>query len=378
MEMNTRIQVEHPVTEMITGLDLVEWQLRVAAGMPLPLDQAAIQQRGHAIEVRLYAEVPEAGFLPSSGSLRRFDLPPRATGVRIESGIEVGDTVGIDYDPMLAKLIVHAGTRSEAVAALQRALAQVRIGGVGNNVMFLRRLVASGEFIRGEVDIGFIERTPAIINGTQPTADARVLAAAALWTLAHEQRSIAASAASGVWAGSDGWRLNSTLIRTLQFESPAGSAQLTSVAVHYAADGLLLRLADDAAFVRAALQAEGQDQFHLQCGTEGVRVQIEGEADLLRIVLGHDEYQLKWRDPRQPAVEGSAADAGLTAPMPGRIIAHLAAAGTRVSKGAPLLIMEAMKMEHTICAPADGTLRGYHAPVGAQVKEGSELIDFEA
>jgi 3-methylcrotonyl-CoA carboxylase alpha subunit len=379
MEMNTRIQVEHPVTEMITGLDLVEWQLRVAAGEPLPMSQPEIAQHGHAIEVRLYAEVPETGFLPSSGTLGRFDLPPGSQGVRIDSGTEAGDVVGIDYDPMLAKLIVHADTRPEAVAALRLALCEVRIAGVGNNVAFLRRLVASSEFARGGIDIGLIERSPDIISGTQSAPNPQALAAAALWVLAHEQVSARQPGAGTVWDGGDGWRLNGYLTRALEFGTGVGYLQPVRVAVLYAKDGMQLSVVEDSTpSTKVSLQAAGGDRYHLQYGPEGARVQIEEEADHLRVALGRHEYRLRWRNPRQPVVEGYLADTGLVAPMPGRIIAHLSPAGTRVAKGAPLLIMEAMKMEHTFCAPANGTVRGYLAAVGQQVKEGAELIDFEA
>jgi 3-methylcrotonyl-CoA carboxylase alpha subunit len=376
MEMNTRIQVEHPVTEMITGLDLVEWQLRVAAGEPLPLTQQRIFSRGHAIEVRLYAEIPEAGFLPSSGTLRRFDMPLPTAQVRIESGIQAGDTVGIDYDPMLAKLIVHADTREQAVVAMDRALAQVSIVGVGNNVMFLRRLVGHETFARGEVDIGFIERTPAVIHGIELSPDAQVQAAAALWTLAQEPR-----IAHSVWGRGDGWRLNSHLTRTVQFETGGAGETLPetlcSVVVEQVPGGTQLRVGQSADAVAGALRAEGRDQFYLQYGDAGVRLQITQEAGQLRVLRGPEEFRLRLRDPRQPQVDSYLADSSLAAPMPGRIVAHLVVAGTKVAKGAPLLIMEAMKMEHTICAPAAGTVRGYHAAVGQQVEEGSELIDFE-
>jgi 3-methylcrotonyl-CoA carboxylase alpha subunit len=368
------------VTEMITGLDLVEWQLRVAVGEPLPRLQPQITSQGHAIEVRLYAEVPEAGFLPSSGTLRQFDMPERVPGVRIESGIEVGDTVGIDYDPMLAKLIVHAGSRPEAVALLQRALSEVRIAGVGNNVAFLRRLAASAEFARGEVDIGFIERTPAIVLGLQQAPPAKALAAAALWVLEHEHGTTRGTP-DGLWDSSDGWRLNAQLARALQFDAGASASetQPATVGVQYRPDGLALTFSEGpAGEMPAELTAEGEGTFHLRLGDEGARVQIEPEGEQLRVALGAHEYRLRWRNPRQPIVEGYLADSSLAAPMPGRIIAHVAATGQSVSKGAPLLIMEAMKMEHTICAPANGVVRSYLAAVGAQVKEGTELIDFEA
>jgi 3-methylcrotonyl-CoA carboxylase alpha subunit len=379
MEMNTRIQVEHPVTEMITGLDLVEWQLKVACGEPLPLAQQAITARGHAIEVRLYAEIPEAGFLPSSGKLRRFEMPQPSNEVRVETGIQTGDVIGIDYDPMLAKLIVHAGTRAEAVAALQRALSQVRVAGVGNNLMFLRRLAARAEFARGEIDVGFIEREPELISGAPLRADARILAGAALWTVWREQHPWAERPPSrSIWDASDGWRLNGHLTRTLQFESGADRSNVESVAVQYGPDGFLVGARPEVEPLKAALSHERDDDFHLQYGTESFRLQIESDGTQLRLVLDGDEYRLRPIDPRAPDVEGHVADANLSAPMPGRIIAHVVVPGTKVTKGSPLLIMEAMKMEHTICAPSNGTLRGYHAAVGEQVKEGSELIDFEA
>jgi 3-methylcrotonyl-CoA carboxylase alpha subunit len=361
---------------MITGLDLVEWQLRVAAGEPLPLKQSEIAQRGHAIQVRLYAEVPENGFLPSSGTVRRFELPPTGAEVRVDSGIELGDTVGIDYDPMLAKLIVHGGTRAEAVASLQRALSEVRIEGVGHNVAFLERLTSAPQFVQGSIDIGFIERSPVIVRGSSTAPDRRALAAAALWIVAHEGAPEAPRAADAVWGKRDGWRLNASRVRVLQFQ--AGSeAPWMSVALQYAPDGLRLRT-DDADFIPAALLPQTRGTYFLQLGSEGTRLQLQNDANQLRIRIGPSEFTLRWLDPRTPQISGHTADASLAAPMPGRIIAHLVAAGVAVTRGTPLLIMEAMKMEHTLCAPADGTVRVYLAAVGQQVREGTELVDFEA
>jgi 3-methylcrotonyl-CoA carboxylase alpha subunit len=378
MEMNTRIQVEHPVTEMITGLDLVEWQLRVAAGEALPLSQQHIAMRGHAIEVRVYAEIPEAGFLPSSGTLSRFELPAASAALRLETGMQAGDKVGIDYDPMLAKLIVHAGTREQALAALRAALSQVRIEGVGNNVMFLRRLAASTALADAQLDTGYIERQRALVLGTQKPPDAQVLAAAALWTLRQEQPS-----AASAWNASDGWRLNGYLTRTLEFE-PVGSAGAPAAAdlaaayvtVHYRPEGVQLSIGERCG--SASLRAEENDVFYLQYGADGRRVQIEEDAGQLRLVVGDDEYRLRRRDPLTSLADAYVAQASLSAPMPGRVIAQLVTAGSTVARGAPLLILEAMKMEHTICAPADGTVRGYRAAVGEQVKEGCDLIEFEA
>jgi 3-methylcrotonyl-CoA carboxylase alpha subunit len=379
MEMNTRIQVEHPVTEMITGLDLVEWQLRVAAGEPLPMNQSQVSHRGHAIEVRLYAEVPEAGFLPSSGTLTRFDLPDTNADVRIDSGIANGDTVGIDYDPMLAKLIVRGSTRPEAVVTLARALGAVHIEGLGHNTRFLRRLTAAPEFLRGEMDITLIERSPGMVGGSSHVPGDQVLAAAALWIIQGEQLRRHDHAGASPWQPRDGWRLNLQQLRELQFEHDAAQGATTTsvVAVRYA-DPLTVRIGGQGEFVAASLHQEGPTQYFLELGEQGLRLQIESDANALLVTAGQEEYRLHWRDPRRPQVEGALADGNLAAPMPGRIIAHLASAGAEVVKGAPLLIMEAMKMEHTICAPANGTVRSYLAAVGQQVKEGSELIDFEA
>ena len=399
MEMNTRIQVEHPVTELITGLDLVEWQLRVASGEPLPLTQQQIVRRGHAIEVRLYAEVPEAGFLPSSGTLTRFDLPAPEANIRIDSGIVNGDTVGIDYDPMLAKLIVRGETRPEAVVTLQRALAATHIEGLGHNIRFLRRLAAAPAFERGEMDITLIERSPAMINGESLVPTDPVLAAAALWiaskdrprgrdradaTVADNARDAnnacdaGNAAAASPWRKGDGWRLNLYLVRRfeLEYETAADDKATAAVDLRYA-DPLAVRVGEQP-YVPAFLHREGSNDFSLRLGDQSVRIKIESDAEALRLTLGHAEYRLHWRDPRHPQLEGASSDGNLAAPMPGRIIAHLASAGAEVAKGAPLLIMEAMKMEHTICAPGNGKVRAYLAAVGEQVKEGSELIDFEA
>jgi 3-methylcrotonyl-CoA carboxylase alpha subunit len=277
---------------------------------------------------------------------------------------------------MLAKLIVHAGTRPEAVAALRGALSQVRIAGLGNNVMFLRRLAGSQAFASGLLDIGFIERERELVTGSPRPADALVLAAAALWIIGQEH-----PATASVWNAGDGWRLNGHLRRTLEFEpaqvgaAPAAAAAAAVVVVEYRPEGLWLGIAGHSA--AAALRAEGNDLFHLQFGTEGVRLQIEQDAGQLRIVVGGDEFRLRRRDPLHLSGDAYVAEASLTAPMPGRVIAQLVQAGSVVVKGAPLLILEAMKMEHTICAPANGTLRGFRAAVGEQVREGVELIDFE-
>jgi 3-methylcrotonyl-CoA carboxylase alpha subunit len=410
IEMNTRIQVEHDVTEMITGIDLIEWQLRIAAGERLPLAQEQITRRGHAIEARLYAEVPEAGFLPSSGTLRRFELPRASLELRCETGIESGDRVGIDYDPMLAKLIAHADTREQALAVLQAALSAVRIVGVGNNLLFLRRLLASAAFRAGGIDTGYIERElaellrPAAANAA---VEASILAAATLWTL-EQERSTAAGAArveepartsgslQSPWQRADGWRLNGSALRRLRFEwlrdagappeltsSPAtagvalaGHSRAAEVAVEYSATGPMLMIGTSHG--HAALHALGADEFELRFGSDVVRLQILDEGGReLAFSIDLARYRLRRHDPLAEIATEQQAAGGLAAPMPGRIVAQLARPGDVVDKGTPLLVIEAMKMEHTLCAPAKGSVRAYRAAVGEQIQEGAQLVDFE-
>jgi 3-methylcrotonyl-CoA carboxylase alpha subunit len=398
IEMNTRIQVEHVVTEMITGVDLVEWQLRVAAGEPLPLAQSAIHERGHAIEARLYAEQPEAGFLPSSGRLRRFELPSADGALRVETGVRAGDVVGIDYDPLLAKLIVHAGTREQAVAGLQAALAQVRIAGVGHNLIFLRRLAASSALREGRIDTAYIERElPALTasppqNGQSQTGQSGpavptvVLAAAALWTLAREGAPMVgdASPAELPWSRADGWRLNAIGRRTLRFQllgptaavaEPAAPAAPLEVLIEYRRPQVWLRIGERAG--PASLLPAGADAFAVHFADTTVRVTLLEGASELCIDLGVEQFRLRRYDPLLVAAAAQGEPRALTAPMPGRIIALLVGAGETVTKGRPLLIMEAMKMEHTLCAPANGKVRAFRATVGEQVQEGALLIDFE-
>jgi 3-methylcrotonyl-CoA carboxylase alpha subunit len=386
LEMNTRIQVEHPVTEMITGIDLVEWQLRVAAGAPLPLTQDQIGCTGHSIEARLYAETPENGFLPATGTLRNFELPPATQALRLETGLTAGDSVGIDYDPLLAKLIVHADTRSGALGALRAGLAQVRITGVQNNLLWLRRVAASTPLRDAAIDTGFIERERGWLNDEPAPPDARVLAAAALWSVWQER---AEAGADSPWAPRDGWRLNGILKRTLRFEAAglaSGTQAAAPLAVQIEYQGAALQASIDGARLEASLQPEDGGLFRLQLGDESLRVRIEAETGaLLRIEHGMQAYRLRRLEPlgQSPAGSDGATLGGaglapaLNAPMPGRIVAHLAQAGERVEQGAALLIMEAMKMEHALCAPAPGAVRRFLAEVGEQVPEGTRLIEFE-
>ena len=377
MEMNTRLQVEHPVTEMITGVDLVEWQLRIAAGEPLPLAQEQLSIRGHALEARIYAEDPDKGFLPSTGRLVHLAPPEESLHVRIDTGIEEGDEITPHYDPMLAKLIVWDENRDKAVARMLAALARYRVVGVANNIDFLSRLVSSPAFGSGEVDTGLIERERALLfpAGAQPPAQAWLVAALA--ELLGEAR-LAQRAAERMadpwspWHGRDGWRVNSTATRSLRLRY--GDRE-ESIAIAYAAGGYQLCLGSQCVRASGQLGADGQ----LRADFDGQRLTATmiTAAERRHVFLLGRAWVFARVDPLHHAGTSGGQHGGLTAPMPGKVVALLVRPGSRVEAGAPLLILEAMKMEHTISAPAAGRVKDFHCGLGEQVADGAELLDFE-
>ena len=373
MEMNTRLQVEHPVTEMITGFDLVEWQLRVAAGEPLPRTQEAIGIHGHAIEARLYAEDPERGFLPSIGTARVFDLPA-GEGVRVDTGVEAGDAITPFYDPMLAKLIVHGADRDEALAKMRAALARTAVVGLSSNAAFLQRLIApGGAFARADLDTGLIEREHETLFASVPLAAPRQVAILSFALLANE--GIGHNAADPAdphspWAARDGWRLGEASPRILRWLGKAGLREATA---RREGEGWRIEVDGEAFAISGRL-----DGARLSLRVNGERLEaIAHRADgTWHLFDGGPPCALHPEDPL--AVEPTdAGHGGLGAPMPGRVIALLARPGP-VEAGAPLLVMEAMKMEHTLTAPAAGTLDGFLVAVGDQVEEGAALVEFTA
>jgi len=377
MEMNTRLQVEHPVTEMITGLDLVEWQLRVASGEPLPLAQEQLRIRGHALEARIYAEDPAKGFLPSTGKLLHLAPPAEGLHVRVDTGVEEGDEISPFYDPMIAKLIVWDDSREQALARMLQALADYRVVGVANNIEFLSRLTACPAFAGADLDTGLIEREKAYLfpEGEEPPAEVYVVAA--LGELLREAAWAEDEARRGAdpvspWHARDGWRLNATANRELIFR--VGDTQ-KSVQVAYRGDRYALAVDGKSADARGELNARGR----LRVDLDGTRMDATViTAGRMRHVFLHGRsWQLASVDPLHYTGEGGGAEGGLLAPMPGKVIALLAEPGAKVAKGAPLLILEAMKMEHTINAPAAGTVKAFHFAVGDQVGDGAELVDFE-
>ena len=361
MEMNTRLQVEHPVTEMVTGLDLVEWQLRIAAGEGIPLPQEALRLSGHSIEARIYAEDPEREFLPATGRIVHLAFPRDSADVRVDTGVEAGAEITPFYDPMIAKLIVRGADRAAALATLRRALAETEIAGVTTNVAFLGRIAASGAFTRAELDTGLIERNRAeLLPARRPLPD-EALALAAFAELEMEQRlAVQAGRAAGdshsPWQEVDGWRLNADSHHDFVF---AEGDELHRVRVLFRPGGKQVQIAGrtlafDPSLVRGRAVRERND-WHVLYAGEWRRLALQAEL-------------------KAPEEE---AQGTLNAPMPGKVVQLLVAEGAAVRKGQPLLILEAMKMEHTITAPVDGKVSAIHFAAGEQVLEGAQLISIE-
>ncbi len=382
MEMNTRLQVEHPVTEMITGLDLVEWQLRVASGEPLPKTQDELRVHGHAIEARVYAEDPDRGFLPSTGRLLHLVPPEQGEGVRVDTGVEQGDSITPFYDPMIAKLIVHGPDRATALARMQAALGRYRIVGVANNVAFLGRLIATPSFASADLDTGLIEREQArLFPPAEPPGEDVFLAAA----LAELQRDAdaAVQAARGAgdegspWRRLDGWRLNGRAPRRVALRSGETLREVEAWALPQAGHWELAVDGGPPATARVEPIRE-QGELTGTIGERRVAAVVVADRDARHVFVAGRHHVLVVVDPVDGA--GSAHEeegSGLVAPMPGKVIALLAKAGDAVDKGAPLLVLEAMKMEHTISAPHAGTVKSFRFAAGDQVGEGAELVEFD-
>jgi 3-methylcrotonyl-CoA carboxylase alpha subunit len=371
MEMNTRLQVEHPVTEAVTGLDLVEWQLRVATGEELPLRQQEIALRGHAIEARLYAENPERGFLPSTGVLHRLHLPP-PDAARVDTGVRQGDAVTSFYDPLIAKLIAWGEDREAARIRLQRALADTAILGVVTNLGFLHRVVGDPDFAAGNIDTGFIDRRRDALLPPQPPPEIALAAAALSRLLGQAAAAVRPGAADRFtpWARVDGWRLNGDAApQTLVFRH--GGEELTVTAITDSA-GWRLRFGERDCRATAEHRPDGRLAVTLDGRTVQLRT-LEHDGELAVFVHG-GVWHFTAVDPLLPPPEADAGAGRLTAPMPGRVIQLLVTSGEAVRRGQPMMVIEAMKMEHTIAAPRDGIVAAVHYAAGDPVEEGAELI----
>jgi 3-methylcrotonyl-CoA carboxylase alpha subunit len=378
IEMNTRLQVEHPVTEMITGLDLVEWQLRVASGEALPLRQDQLAINGHAIEARIYAEDPDKGFLPATGKLLHLVPPEQNEHVRVDTGVEQGDSISPHYDPMIAKLIVWDHDRTAALARMRQALAAYQVVGVANNIGLLSRLVASNAFSTADLDTALIEREHEHLFGApSPVPDEVWLLAA--WAelqreiAAGEQAASASADRDSPWRALDGWRLNGRARRTLTLRH---GDQLQDVQVeHAAAAPVRLSLGETSVLAQGTMARDGIAR--VQLGDRRVAATVVADNDRRTVFHAGRSWALHLLPRLQEGGDAEVDAGGVLAPMPGKVIALLTEPGAAVDKGTPLLVLEAMKMEHTLTAPHAGTVKSFRFAPGDQVGEGVELIDFE-
>jgi 3-methylcrotonyl-CoA carboxylase alpha subunit len=375
MEINTRLQVEHPVTEMVTGLDLVEWQLRVAAGEPLPLPQDAIAQNGHAIEVRLYAEDPEAGFLPGSGKLERLRLPTDVQGVRIDSGVVEGDTVTIFYDPMIAKLIVHDADRPRALARLRAALAECDITGPKSNIEFLERLARHPAVVSANIDTGYLDRSLDEFMPVPGEDHEELLIAATVAQLLAQERQTRQRAARSLdptspWAIADGWRLGHGSRRSLAF-----MAREKRLEVHAQGSGGDYRIEHGGRVRRIEGARLNGDILSLRVDGKSLRFTLLGDEG--KIVVHDGDRRLRLQAVpmyRHEQSTGTGTGNKVTAPMPGRVVVVRAAAGDTVEAGQELMVIEAMKMELSLKAPRAGTVAEVRAAGGEFVEADAVLV----
>ncbi len=378
MEMNTRLQVEHPVTEAITGEDLVDWQLRVASGLPLPKRQDELRITGHAIEARICAENPDNGFLPATGTLHVYRKPDCASfhvgDVRVDDGVREGDAISPFYDSMIAKLIVHGDTREQALARLDAALAETRIVGLATNVQFLRQVIASDAFATAKLDTALIEREKQHLFHQQRLPQAQAVAAAVAQVLQAER----AQETADPFSRRDGWRSHGVAERRWDFRQ--GEAAVPA-RLRYLHDGALqLAVGEGESLAEGLLswQQAGDGAFDVQFAGQRLRAQVHVLGEQCHVFAPQGAAVLGLADPLAHAGDVHSEGGRLTAPMPGKVVSFAVKAGDKVSKGQPLAVMEAMKMEHTIAAPGDGVVAELLYAPGDQVTEGSELLRLES
>lgn len=374
MEMNTRLQVEHPVTEAITGLDLVEWQLRVASGEALPLKQEQLQIHGHAIEARICAENPDNNFLPATGTLHVY-RKPQATAfqrsrVRIDDGVREGGVISPFYDSMIAKLIVHGATREEALARLDLALAQTHIVGVATNVQFLRGILRTDSFANAKLDTALIDRERAVLFDQEPLGLPLAAAASIACTLLAE----VATSSSDPFSRRDGWQSHGVATRPFEFEF---RGETKSAALRYLHEGALsLQVGEVSGPLEIASFPSGE--LELQFDGQRHTLNVYEDDATAYVFAARGATKITAIDRLAHAGDTHAEGGRLTAPMPGKVVSFSVKAGDKVSRGQPLAVMEAMKMEHTIAAPADGTVEELLYAPGDQVTEGAELLRIAA
>ncbi|HNV58411.1 MAG TPA: acetyl/propionyl/methylcrotonyl-CoA carboxylase subunit alpha [Rhodoferax sp.] len=382
MEMNTRLQVEHPVTEAITGQDLVEWQLRVASGEPLPLQQDELRIQGHAIEARICAENPDNNFLPATGTLHVYGLPACTTferadnAVRVDSGVREGDTISPFYDSMVAKLIVHGANREQALARLDTALSQTHIVGLATNVQFLRHVTTSTSFAKAQLDTALIPRESTVLF-KQEKVGLQMATAAMVADMLVAERALAQQANVhgwiDPWAQRDGWRSHGASNREFKLEFHGEPHTALFTRLHDG--GLQLTIDGNTAPLRYAPVAGGA--LDVRYGDLRSTVHLYKKGEVAHVFSAQGATQIVAIDALAHAGEVHAEVGRLTAPMPGKVVSFAVKAGDAVRRGQALAVMEAMKMEHTIAAPADGTVAELLFAPGDQVTEGAELLKLE-
>jgi 3-methylcrotonyl-CoA carboxylase alpha subunit len=367
MEMNTRLQVEHPVTEKVTGLDLVEWQLRVASGEPLPLPQSEVRAHGHAIEARIYSEDPRRGFLPSVGRVRRFAHPPPDDTWRVDAGIADGDVISVHYDPMIAKVIAFGADRDAALATLRQRLDRTAVFGVANNLPLLRAIAAHPAFAAGDVDTGFVDRELAKLTADAPPATEAVLLAA---SLAIAERAPRPGAAASPWALADGWRAAGPATQSVGLRSPAFRRWRAT------ALGDALELAGDGSSIRGRVQDLAPGRYAVDAGRGARELELIRDRDNLQVIGDQvDEFSIATAWPHERNVED--ADMHPASPLPGRVVELRVKAGDGVARGDVLAVVEGMKMQHAIRAGRAGRIANVLAHAGELVEAEAVLFDID-
>jgi len=382
MEMNTRLQVEHPVTEMIFGEDLVEWQLLVAAGYELPRDQMELIPSGHALEARLYAEDPSNDFLPTGGVIKRFRLGSSdeyGGMVRVDSAVRKGDEVSSHYDPMIAKVVVWGVDRAAALRRMSMVLEDMEVAGVVTNLQFLRRAFAHPAFRKARIDTGFIERHFNKLCGQakSPNRDALALASLSIMLRRSDQATDVARASNdphSPWHSTVGWRMNGDNHHQLNFHT-RDNKQTAGVCVHFRKDGFLLEM--DGATLRASGSFDDEGSVVACLGERRLKAMVQHVGrEIVVDVLG-EIHTLILNNPVASLEGHEHAGGSLVAPMPGRVVQVSRKAGDSVKIGDPLIVLEAMKMEHTITAPADGIVEHVFFEVDDRVEEGALLLSLK-
>ena len=380
MEMNTRLQVEHPVTEMITGQDLVEWQLRVAAGEVLPATQEELKLNGHAFEARIYAEDPDNDFLPVTGTLSFLQPPETSANVRVDTGVLQGDEVSVYYDPMIAKLIVWDENREKALQRLTRALREYRISGMTTNVDFLYNLANCEPFRNADLDTGFIEKHHSDIFHDSEAELEQELPLAALYLLLEQERSaqLARDSSGDVtspWSEPSAWRLNEPYLHKFELCVHEQVYEVSAEQLGKRGD-TRYRIHCNGKTIQAQGSLAGSE---LSANLDGylLRASVAEHNGSFSLYTADSAISFRLVKPDLGDLDDAVGQGGLTAPMNGTMVTLMVEPGADVKADEPLLVMEAMKMEHTIRAPQDGRVRGFYYQPGDLVDGGAELLDFE-